>query len=136
MLNFTITEFIKSDTAKRNNINNVPTDLKVYDNLLSLIFYLLQPIRNKFGVITVTSGYRNKDLNKLVGGVSTSNHLKGFAADIIPQKATFKQVYDFIINNLDYDECFIEKNKLGKRWLHVSYRHSNNRKKHNSNYLV
>ena len=136
MLNFTITELIKSDTAKRNNINNIPSDLKVYDNLLSLIFYLLQPIRNKFGAITVTSGYRNKDLNKLVGGVSTSNHLKGFACDIIPQKATFKQVYDYIVKNLDYDECFIEKNKLGKRWLHIAYRHGNNRKKHSSSYLI
>ena len=135
-MNFTITELCKSDTAQRNNISNVPQLLSVYDNLLDLIVYLLQPIRDKFGYIQVTSGYRCEKLNKLVKGSTTSNHLIGAAADIIPQKATFRQVYDFIINNLDYDECFIEKNSAGVKWLHVAFRKNTNRKKCNPNFLV
>ncbi len=133
-LNFSISELIYSQTAKNFGINNTPT-IKEIDNLLCLIFYILQPIRDKFGAMTVTSGYRCTKLNMLVNGVSNSNHLYGCAADVIPQKATFKQVYDFIVQNLDYDECFIEQSK-GKKWLHVAYRHKNNRKKCNPNYLV
>jgi hypothetical protein len=133
-LNFSISELIFSDTAIKNNINNMP-DLKALDNLLNLIFYLLQPVRDKFGAIIVTSGFRSYYVNKLVGGVSNSNHLYGYAADIVPKQSTFKQVYDFIVNNLDYDECFIEQSS-GKKWLHVAYRKGNNRKKHNPNYLI
>ena len=133
-LNFTISELVCSDTAIKNNINNMP-DLKSIDNLLNLIFYILQPLRNKFGALIVTSGYRNAQVNKLVSGAPNSNHLYGCAADIIPKLATFKQVYDFTVNNLDYDECYIEQSK-GKKWLHIAFRKNNNRKKHNPNYLV
>ena len=135
MLNFSITELCKSDTAIKNGIKNIPS-VEVCDNLLNLIFYILQPVRNKFGAIQITSGFRCEQLNKLVGGVPTSNHRNGFAADVIPLQASFKQVYDYIVNNLDYDECFIETNKQGVKWLHVAYRKGNNRKKHNSNYIA
>lgn len=133
-LNFSITELCKSDTAIKNNIPNTP-DLVSVDHLLDLICNVLQPIRDKFGIITVTSGFRSHYVNKLVGGVVNSNHLYGYAADIIPKQATFRQVYDFIVNNLDYDECFIEQSK-SKKWLHIAYRKGNNRKKHNPNYLT
>lgn len=136
MLNFTITELCYSDTAKQNNIINKPSDLYIYDNLLNLIYYVLQPCRNKFGSITVSSGYRCDKLNKMVGGSDTSNHKLGCAVDIIPAKASFKQVYDYVTTYLDYDECFIETNKQGVKWLHLAYRKNNNRKKHNSNYLA
>ena len=133
-LNFTISELVYSDTAIRQNINNMP-DLKSLDNLLNLIFFILQPLRNKFGALVVTSGYRCPQVNKLVNGAENSNHLIGCAADIIPKQATFKQLYDYVIANLDYDECFIEQSK-GKKWLHIAFRKNNNRKKHNPNYLV
>lgn len=133
-LNFSISELCKSDTAIKNNIINVP-DLPSADHLLDLICKILQPLRDNFGVITVTSGYRCYRVNKLVNGVTNSNHLYGYAADIIPKQATFKQLYDYVVNNLDYDECFIEQSQ-GKKWLHVAYRKNNNRKKHNPNYLA
>lgn len=133
-LNFSISELVFSDTAIKNNINNMP-DVKALDNLLNLIFYLLQPVRNKFGSLRVTSGYRCEKVNQFVKGATNSNHKYGCAADIIPLKATFRQVYDFIIDNLDYDECFIEQSN-GKKWLHIAYRKGNNRKKHNPNFLV
>lgn len=134
-LNFSISELVKSDKAKQKGIKNIPSISQI-DNMLNLIFYCLQPIRDKFGAIRITSGYRCEELNKLVKGSATSNHLQGNAADIIPLNATFKQVYDFIVNNLDYDECFIEKNSDGTKWLHVAYSKGKNRKKHNPNYLA
>ena len=100
MLNFSISELIHSDKAIQYGINNMP-DILACDNLLNLIWYLLQPIRNKFGAIKITSGFRCKRVNQLVNGSLTSNHLYGFAADIIPLKVSFKQVYDFITQNLD-----------------------------------
>lgn len=134
-LNFSISELSHSDVAIKNNINNMP-DINSCDNLLKLIFYILQPCRNKFGEININSGYRCNKVNQLVGGSATSNHKYGYAADITPKKATYRQVYDYIVNNLNYDECFIEKNSKGVIWLHVAYRHNNNRKKHNPLYLV
>lgn len=134
-LNFTISELVYSDTAINHNINNMP-DLRSLDNMLDLIVCLLQPIREKFGPIRVTSGYRCEKVNQLINGAVNSNHKYGCAADIIPLKATFRQVYDFIISNLDYDECFIEKNNTGAMWLHVAYRKDNNRRKRNPNYLT
>lgn len=136
MLNFSFKELCHSDTATALKISNVPETIAIMDNILNLIIYVLQPLRDKFGTITVTSGYRNTRINRLVGGVGTSNHLHGFAADIIPKHATFKQLYDYITTHLDYDECFIETNKDGKKWLHVAYRKNNNRKKHNPNFLA
>lgn len=136
MLNFSISELCYSDTAKANKIDNIPKELYIYDNLLNLIFYVLQPIRNKFGIINITSGYRSGKLNNLVGGSSTSNHLLGCAVDLIPAHASFKQVYDYITKYLDFDECYIETNKFGVKWLHVAYRHKNNRKKCNPNFLA
>lgn len=133
-LNFSIAELCKSDTAIKNNLPNVP-NIASTDHLLDLICNILQPIRDKFGVITVTSGYRTYWINKLVKGADNSNHLYGYAADIIPKQATFKQVYDYVVNNLDYDECYIEQSN-GKKWLHLAYRKGNNRKKHNPNYLA
>lgn len=136
MLNFSISELCFSHTAKANNIDNTPKELYIYDNLLNLIFYVLQPIRNKFGIINISSGYRNKELNKIVGGVETSNHLYGCAVDLVPAHASFKQVYDYITTYLDFDECFIEQNKYGVKWLHVAFRFKNNRKKCNPNFLA
>ena len=133
-LNFTISELCKSETAEKNNLKNIP-DMKSLDNLLNLIFYVLQPIRDRFGILTVTSGYRTFMVNKLVNGVANSNHLFGCAADIIPRQSTFRQIYDFVVNNLDYDECYIETSN-GKKWLHIAYYKDRNRKKHNPNYLV
>ena len=134
-LNFSISELIKSDTAIKNNINNIP-DIKSIDNLLNLIFYVLQPVRNKFGAIKITSGFRSVKLNQMLDGAIASNHLFGCAADIIPIDSTFKKVYNYITNYLDYDECFIETNKKGTKWLHVAFRKNNNRKKHNANLIV
>lgn len=136
MLNFSLKELTHSDIAKQNNIDNTP-NIEQCDNLLNLIFYILQPVRNKINKkIKVTSGFRCQKVNFFAGGKINSNHLTGCAADIIPEDKNFKAVYDYIVNNLDYDECFIETNSKGVKWLHVAYRKNNNRKKHNPNYLA
>lgn len=90
-LNFKISELIQSDTAIQNNINNMP-DINSLDNLLNLIVFCLQPIRDKLKKpMIITSGYRNLQVNKLVGGVSNSQHTKGQAVEVLERSISIKE---------------------------------------------
>ena len=80
--NFDWKEFQKSDTASRLHIVNVINDWEVRDNIKALVENVLQPLRDSWGgPIFINSGYRCKELNEAVGGVETSQHCKGMAAD-------------------------------------------------------
>ena len=124
-LNFTISELIKSDAAAKNNINNMP-DLKSLDNLLNLIFYVLQPLRDKVQrPIIISSGYRCEKVNRLVGGKSNSQHLIGRAADFKIQGMTIQAAIDFIKRSgIEFDQLINEYD----RWVHISFSKGNNRK--------
>lgn len=126
MLNFTISELIHSDTAIRHNINNMP-DINSLDCMLDLIVYCLQPIREKIKKpMIITSGFRNKEVNKLVGGSSTSQHTKGQAADIKVSGMTPSKLYTYILNSgIEYDQLILEPT-----WVHISYVKDKNRKMH------
>ena len=83
---FTISELTASATALREGIDNRPSKC-AYHLLHVLVDQLLDPIREAWGEpIVVSSGYRCKELNDLVGGAKNSHHLLGCAADItVPQ---------------------------------------------------
>jgi hypothetical protein len=121
--NFTYGEFVDSYYADRLNINNVPTS-EQWANLEKLAIYVLQPIRNKFGRIKITSGFRSEELNTAIGGSPYSNHCKGEAADIIPmeEEITLLDVIAFVHSNLEYREMIYEWGK----WIHVAYREDGN----------
>ena len=79
---FTISELTASATALREGIDNRPTE-SAYHLLHVLVEQLLDPIREAWGKpIVVSSGYRCKELNALVGGAKNSHHMLGCAADI------------------------------------------------------
>ena len=80
--NFSYKEFEKSDAASRLHLNNAITDWDVRDNIKALVENVLQPLRDAWGgPIFINSGYRSPEVNKAVGGVETSQHCKGQAAD-------------------------------------------------------
>lgn len=124
-LNFSISELINSDTANKYKINNMP-DINSLDCLQELIYFCLQPIRDKIKKpMLITSGYRCPQVNKLVGGVANSQHTKGQAVDFIIQGMTIKQVIDFIkTSGVEYDQLINEYNQ----WVHISFCKGKNRR--------
>ena len=81
--NFDWKEFTKSDTATRLHINNEIVDWEVRDNIKALVDIILQPLRDAWGgPLIINSGFRCPELNEAVGGVPTSQHVKGQAADV------------------------------------------------------
>jgi len=125
MLNFKMSELIHSDTAVRANINNMP-DINSLDNMLELIVFCLQPIRDKLGKpMIITSGYRNSEVNKLVGGVSNSQHTTGQAVDFQVSRMTPAQLVEKIKSfGIEYDQLINEYDK----WVHISFNKGKNRK--------
>lgn len=80
---FSYREFERSEVADAKHICNVITSFEVRDSILALTESVLQPLRDAWGKpLKVNSGYRCKALNAAVGGVPTSQHVKGEAADI------------------------------------------------------
>lgn len=125
-LNFSMSELLHSDEAKRHGINNIPNDAFILDNLLTLIAECLQPIRNSIGrPIRVSSGYRCKTLNDLptIKGAKNSEHLTGCAADIQVAGMTPKQLIEKIKSSgVEYRQLINEHNL----WVHISYSKGNN----------
>ena len=81
--NFDWKEFTKSDTATRLHINNEIVGWEVRDNIKALVDIILQPLRDAWGgPLIINSGFRCPELNEAVGGVPTSQHVKGQAADV------------------------------------------------------
>lgn len=81
--NFSYREFEASNTAQRLGIINAITDFGVRDSIKALVLEVLQPLRDAWDKpLHINSGYRCPELNKIVGGTATSQHLKGEAADV------------------------------------------------------
>lgn len=134
MLYFTMSELIHSDTAVSLNINNMPP-IQALDCMLDIIHYVLNPAREYFKTpFIVTSGYRCALLNQKVGGKSNSQHLKGQAVDFIVKGCDIHKVFEYIKNNLEYDQLLFERNSKGSVWIHVSFVKGNNRKQAIDNY--
>ena len=128
--NFSLEEMYRSDTAQRCGIDNKPQTEEVVENLRALCLEVLQPLRDHLGKpVVVSSGYRCKDLNKKVGGVENSQHLKGEAADIkVRDREELIDVMRYIMDETDFDQLIREKSG-STEWVHVSHkRNGNNRR--------
>lgn len=136
--NFTLEEFTASETAKAKGIRNNPGQSDVV-NLCALVHNVLQPLRTAMGEpIKIGSGYRSLALNRAVGGVNNSQHIKGEAADLCidGDLKKGKRWFEWIKANCDFDQIILEHNAKGSYWVHVSYRaDGKNRKQVISNLL-
>lgn len=134
---FTLSEFVRSETATNRHIDNTPSP-EVIENLRALCRNVLEPARLDFGApIYITSGYRCQALNKAVGGKPTSQHLRGEAADLqVRGVENLRKLYSLIKDHGVFDQLLFETNKAGVRWIHVSYKASGNRRQAIDNYNV
>ena len=126
--NFTYEELCRSDVAERRGINNRPRtkeeEKRVIENLKALCMEVLQPLRDFLGKpVVISSGYRCAELNKAVGGVRNSQHMKGEAADIhVENTEHLLKIMHFIMDETDFDQVIWERNRAGTQWVHVSYK--------------
>ena len=138
---FTISEFIKSDTALKMRLWN-GANREVEENIRALVENVLDPLREHYGrPIYVTSGYRCPKLNNAVNGAPNSQHMRGEAADIVarPLSAgdcgsasamTFSptenlKLAQMIAESGKFDQMILEEvgpNDLLPQWIHVTWK--------------
>ena len=154
---FTLKDALKSDTAERNSINNVPGVDKsrfgtladsstIIHNIKNTFKYLVNPLKLAFPQLAISSGYRCYDLNSKIKGDSKSKHMYGYAVDIydssceIPSFDIFKYA---LINLPNFHQIIWEfpENGRGKSsfksngkvrvntWIHIDYILGNNLRK-------
>ena len=130
---FTLNELTKSQEAMRLGIENIPNKEHI-ENLKILCEKILQPLRDYYGMpVSISSGYRSVALCEAIGSSAKSQHTKGQAADFEIFGVANKDVSDFIVQNLDYDQCILEfwnENEPNSGWVHCSYSISGNRKQY------
>jgi len=129
---FVLGEFTKSSSHPE--VYNIPSHEAIAN--LKRVCGWLEVLRERSGgPVRINSGYRSPQLNKKIGGVPTSNHLTGCAADI--RMADMEQLIRYAAILLDYadeshqdfDELLIERNRYGAIWLHFAVRPKDNRRK-------
>jgi hypothetical protein len=130
---FTLQELTVSSTATKHGISNIPNQDQI-TNLILLCQFILQPIKEHFGKpVIINSGYRSPELCLLVNSTVTSQHTKGQAADFEINGISNKELADWIVANLDYDQCILEfwnKEEPNSGWVHCSYSFDHSRKQY------
>ena len=126
--NFSLRELTKSQTAERKGISNEPSEEHI-ENLKLLCTKILQPIRDEFGIVSVSSGYRSPDLCVALGSKSTSQHARGQAADFECYGIDNNKLFEWATKNLTFDQAILEfyTGEPESGWIHMSYNEDNNR---------
>ena len=129
--NFTLSEMTKSETALRHGLHNDPEPDHL-ENMKKLAERVLQPVRDHYGRgVKVNSAYRHPDVNRAVGGSTTSDHCKGMAADIEIPGVPNAELAEWIQDNLEFRQLILEFYTPGipdSGWVHVSYNEADNKK--------
>lgn len=118
---FTLEEFTRSSTAKRLKIDNTPSD-EVVRNIQYGVQMVLDPLRRILQTpIIITSGYRCAALNKAVGGVTSSWHTKGNAADLrVKDEEEAKAIFQ-VLKTLPSVDTVLFEHSTSSIWMHVQW---------------
>ena len=129
--NFTLSEMTKSETALRYGMDNTPSSSEI-ENLRVLCENVLQRVRDHYGKgVKVNSGFRHPLVNAKVGGSTTSDHCKGFAADIEIPGVANADLAQWIADNCEFRQLILEFYTPGvpdSGWVHVSFNPADNKK--------
>ena len=138
---FTLEEFTKSDTAKRLGIPNIPPE-KAMPLITAFCEQVLEPLRARWGIVIITSGYRSPIINSTVHGSPTSDHVAdeyGCGADCqFPEAPSLQVVFDWLRlgdddngSNIPFDQIILERGKVkdseADDCIHLGYRPQNRR---------
>ena len=116
---------MKYFTEKELGIENANAIIK--KNMEHLVNNILDPLREEVGKIRINSGYRTPEHNRQVGGSTTSDHIKGCAADIFPLETDIDDVFSLITRKFKYNQVILERNNAGAKWIHISYKKEGNK---------
>ena len=126
--NFVLSEITRSNTAKRLGIDNGPNKEHL-QNIQRIITNLIQPMRDAIGPIRISSGYRNPNVNRAIGGSTKSQHCKGEALDLQfwnDGQISNKEIYDWVLrSDVEFDQMI---NEFDFAWIHISLTKEGNRK--------
>ena len=120
--NFTLSEMTKSDTAIRKGINNNPNAEQI-EKLKTLCEKILQPVRDHFGRVKVTSGFRSVELCQAIGSSVNSQHAKAEACDFEVIGVDNAELADWIHRELEWEQLILEFYTPGEPnsgWIHCS----------------
>ncbi len=127
-----LSEVIRSESAKRRGISNMPTEEHI-KNLKLIAEKVFEPIRANFRQpIRISSGYRSQSLNAAIGGATRSQHSTGEALDIDMDGTALsnKEIFNFIKERLQFDQLIWEfGTDANPDWVHVSYKSDGNQRK-------
>jgi len=115
---FTLAELTRTSSGQPNVPNAAETKA-----LVALCSSLLEPVRAKFGPVSIHSGYRSKAVNEAIGGAKSSQHMRGEAADFHCPGATLEHVMRWIVteSGLAYGQVILEGHTAGEpTWIHLS----------------
>ena len=120
---FDLSEFTRSATAERHNIDNTIPEQYIPD-IKRICEEVLEPLREYIGnPITISSGYRCPELNKLVGGVRNSQHKFGRAVDICTQSESVLMLsFVWLAREFHTKYKILLETKNNKQWIHIELR--------------
>lgn len=120
----TLAEAIRSESAKRLGISNMPTPEHL-ENGKIVAEKIFEPIREFVGSpVYISSFYRSKALNKAIKGSATSQHctMEAIDIDMDGTATTNKEIFDFIKGSIEFDQLIWEFGTANNPdWVHVSY---------------
>lgn len=121
----TYKEAVRSNTAVRFGIENIPNELQL-KAMMDTAVHIVDKVRAKFGedAVDISSYFRSEKLNKKVGGAKGSQHLSGEAVDLDSKDNTLNlAIFNFIKDNLVFDQLLLEHPDANgiPQWVHCSY---------------
>lgn len=115
--NFELSELVVTSAG----LPNTPGQAEVAA-LRRLCEAVLQPWRDRVGRLRVTSGYRSPAVNRAIGGSSTSQHMRGEAADVVPLDVPLAEAWESLLGaGLPIDQAIVYQRAEGRGWIHVSH---------------
>ena len=136
---FSLEEFTYSSTALSRGIDNSlnpqnPAHAKVISNLTTLCKEVLEPLREHVQEpVIISSGYRCPQLNKVVGGSSTSQHMTGEACDIhLSDQKKLREWFVWLMDSCNFDQLILERVSKNSNhyWIHVSCKSDPSKNRH------